>query len=514
MARLMHNRGVGIPVTFGAKTLAGAGGWDMGVSAVTISSGNASGHWQVVNTGGRYYVAPSSTGVAASLGSGPYTLVMSDGTKLVLSIASNAASARTTTEITALLNAWVTTPITATTDILLRDGAYTTFTFAQSMAYPVRIIGPDTLTATVPKSTLSGTNVSVEQMYIAGTTSTSGSAILTSTAVSCAYRKNWIEGYPEASVLADEAAAKAAVALGQTSFAGGIPNSYGVYFNGASSFCEATENFITGFKLCVYINGATDALVEDNFFRYVGAVCIQAGSATRATIRGNNAAMYFGGTSLDAHLDFIFLRTNTDCAMDRNFFIRAADDYSMTKIVRGITCGDNGGFPTTNPTVTNNIIVNNNIGGIQVGEAGEANVGTAIVTGNLLVVSPDQQNGSSYTSVILNNMPSISRSGNVLTAQTGTQSADSGGKVYEVGANFAARDYSDYLDDFAAYPNQGSNISVLIPKNASQMYPGTGTQGHYLLVSDLLAGDHLGAKSKAVRDAFNKYLNRDGYLAA
>lgn len=105
MVRLMHNRGVGIFVTFGAKTKSGQGGYDVGVSAVTISSGNASGHWQVVLSGSRYLVTPTTTGDTADLNAGPYTLVMSDGTKLAIYIAANAYSVRTHTELKNLIQA-------------------------------------------------------------------------------------------------------------------------------------------------------------------------------------------------------------------------------------------------------------------------------------------------------------------------------------------------------------------------------------------------------------------------
>lgn len=63
-------------VTFGALTLASAGGWapaaSRSISSATIDSGNGSGHWQIASDG---TITPSSSGDTANLNAGPYSLV-------------------------------------------------------------------------------------------------------------------------------------------------------------------------------------------------------------------------------------------------------------------------------------------------------------------------------------------------------------------------------------------------------------------------------------------------------
>lgn len=77
---------------FGALTAAGAGG--VPVSGTSISSGDASGHWQIV--GG--YLSPSATGDTANLNAGPYSLVLNNGQTVALAIDANAYDVRTNAE--------------------------------------------------------------------------------------------------------------------------------------------------------------------------------------------------------------------------------------------------------------------------------------------------------------------------------------------------------------------------------------------------------------------------------
>lgn len=84
-----------IPVvntTFGALTKAGAGG--VTVTGTSISSGDASGHWQI--SGGK--ITPSSTGDTANLSGGPYALVLDDGQEVNITVEADTYSVITSLE--------------------------------------------------------------------------------------------------------------------------------------------------------------------------------------------------------------------------------------------------------------------------------------------------------------------------------------------------------------------------------------------------------------------------------
>ena len=97
---------------FGDKTLEGAGG--VATSGTSISSGDASSHWQII--GG--FVVPTAAGETAGLNLGPYSLVFDDASTLTITIIANKFSARSTAELSA---AWAATTTATDTGILVRD---------------------------------------------------------------------------------------------------------------------------------------------------------------------------------------------------------------------------------------------------------------------------------------------------------------------------------------------------------------------------------------------------------
>ena len=101
-----------VVTSFGALTRAGAGGVDIGDSA--IASGNAAGHWQI--SGGA--IAPSSAGQGNL--SGIYDLTLSDGQTVRIATLDGTYSVASAAE---LLAAWTDAPASAT-GIQLRDGDY------------------------------------------------------------------------------------------------------------------------------------------------------------------------------------------------------------------------------------------------------------------------------------------------------------------------------------------------------------------------------------------------------
>ena len=101
-----------VVTSFGALTRAGAGGVDIGDSA--IASGNAAGHWQI--SGGA--IAPSSAGQGNL--SGIYDLTLSDGQTVRIATQDGTYSVASAAE---LLAAWTDAPASAT-GIQLRDGDY------------------------------------------------------------------------------------------------------------------------------------------------------------------------------------------------------------------------------------------------------------------------------------------------------------------------------------------------------------------------------------------------------
>jgi hypothetical protein len=88
-----------VSTSFGALTIAGAGG--IPVTGTSISSGDASGHWQI--SGGR--ISPSPAGDTANLNLGPYSLVLNDDQEVNITIAPDVYSVRDATELSAAVTA-------------------------------------------------------------------------------------------------------------------------------------------------------------------------------------------------------------------------------------------------------------------------------------------------------------------------------------------------------------------------------------------------------------------------
>lgn len=78
---------------FGRLTLAGEGG--IPVTATTITSGDSSGHWQIV--GG--VLSPTAAAVSAGYGQAPYSLRLNDGTELTITCPDNVRHVATIDEI-------------------------------------------------------------------------------------------------------------------------------------------------------------------------------------------------------------------------------------------------------------------------------------------------------------------------------------------------------------------------------------------------------------------------------
>lgn len=79
-------------VNFGALISAGSGGYP--VSGTAISSGDASGHWQIASG----ILCPSTAGDTANLNLGPYTLILNNGDTINVTIDANAWDVRTQSE--------------------------------------------------------------------------------------------------------------------------------------------------------------------------------------------------------------------------------------------------------------------------------------------------------------------------------------------------------------------------------------------------------------------------------
>ena len=87
--------GADITANMGALTPAGEGG--VAVTGTSITSGDASGHFQITSG----YLEPSSTGAAANLNLGPYSLTLNNGQTVDITITANEMHARTWAEATA-----------------------------------------------------------------------------------------------------------------------------------------------------------------------------------------------------------------------------------------------------------------------------------------------------------------------------------------------------------------------------------------------------------------------------
>lgn len=75
---------------FGVDTVAGNAPVDVGPAGTTISSGDASGHWQVNDVAGRAMLSPSVTGAGAQLSGSPYSLSLSSGLGITVTAIANA----------------------------------------------------------------------------------------------------------------------------------------------------------------------------------------------------------------------------------------------------------------------------------------------------------------------------------------------------------------------------------------------------------------------------------------
>ena len=86
-----------VTTTFGNLTLEGAGG--VAVTGTSISSGDASGHWQI--SGG--FLSPSAAGETANLNLGPYSLTLDDGQTVAITIEADTYTVRSEAEIAAVV---------------------------------------------------------------------------------------------------------------------------------------------------------------------------------------------------------------------------------------------------------------------------------------------------------------------------------------------------------------------------------------------------------------------------
>ena len=125
--------------TFGNLTSAGYGG--VSVDGASITSGDTSGHWQIV--GG--VLSPSAAGATADLNLGPYDLALDDETTYNISVVPDAYSVAPSTNESQL--ELTSEGASLGQSVLLRDGTY------NSVLYDMRI-----RPATTPSGTFDGTN--------------------------------------------------------------------------------------------------------------------------------------------------------------------------------------------------------------------------------------------------------------------------------------------------------------------------------------------------------------------
>jgi hypothetical protein len=106
-----------LPVTanFGASTLQGEGA--VAVTGTSITSGDSSGHWQIV--GG--LLSPSATGEGAIAGS--YSLALDDGQLIDITVEATTKHVRTTTELINAVNTWKSARVDGF-NIAMRPGDY------------------------------------------------------------------------------------------------------------------------------------------------------------------------------------------------------------------------------------------------------------------------------------------------------------------------------------------------------------------------------------------------------
>ena len=109
--------GAGVTADFGALTRQGAGG--VAVTGTSITSGDPSGHWQIVSG----EISPSATGEDTIAGT--YNLTLNDSQTVDITVIANKSSAASAAEITAAYSA---SPASTATGILVRDGDYSSET--------------------------------------------------------------------------------------------------------------------------------------------------------------------------------------------------------------------------------------------------------------------------------------------------------------------------------------------------------------------------------------------------
>jgi hypothetical protein len=176
---------------FGALTASGAGGFQVvannTISAATIDSGDASGHFQISSSG---VITPTATGDSANLSGGPYTLGCSftdtsaanDTATITINVTANAYSVSSATEFNSAITALGTpASLAGARSILCRAGSYGNISLSAKAFANVVTVAPHTGQTTEPtfgrinlsngttKVTLSG--ITIFSDYIAGTDS-------------------------------------------------------------------------------------------------------------------------------------------------------------------------------------------------------------------------------------------------------------------------------------------------------------------------------------------------------
>lgn len=371
------------------------------------------------------------------------------------------------------------------------DGTYTAMTLDYVFPQRVTISSAQTKHGAVfGATTLSGTNIYLDKIkvsaYTYGAVKLYGSY--------CGLTKCQILGKTNAT-------------LGDT-----IKLGYGIMATNGVNNCLIEECYIDGFNFGAINYNNTNVTYRKCFVRSFGSMALQtSGSVTNITLDRIYSSGHFYPNvdpGADIHGDFMQLRGGNGITVSKCVYRKGT---ATGKITRGIPLGD-GGLDCYNVTVDNCLLVGNQIQGTGSAEADPGDIRTNIVITNNTMLFPedDPQNNGSPTSQfickIVNSAAGAgsSTSGNAQTVANGT-GADSGGIVFEVGADSTVADYSAYDTHYNSRPVLSSSLSDLIPKNTSAMYPGTGTAGCYELISDILGGDYPANWDSTVAAPFNTY---------
>lgn len=116
---------------FGAWNTAGEAPADIGVSGLTISSGDTSGHWQVTDSGGRALLSVSALGAGNLVSS--YALGLSNGDTVNVTVTPNA---RVYDDLTDLGSAGESVGLAYGDQLIIRAGTYTTGFEITRTGYP------------------------------------------------------------------------------------------------------------------------------------------------------------------------------------------------------------------------------------------------------------------------------------------------------------------------------------------------------------------------------------------